>query len=56
MKIPSETQSGQKFRLTGEGIADSKLGQKGDQLVTVMISIPNNLSEKKSSFIRNWPE
>jgi len=47
MKIPSETQSGQKFRLSGEGIADSKSGKRGDQIVTVMIEIPNNLSEKE---------
>lgn len=47
MKIPPETQSGQKFRLTGEGIKDSKTGQRGDQFVTVMIAIPNNLSEKE---------
>lgn len=47
MRIPTETQSGQKFRLTGEGITDSKSGKKGDQLVTVMIGIPNNLSEKE---------
>jgi len=47
MKIPPETQSGQKFRLTGQGIAESQSGKKGDQLVTVMIGIPNNLSEKE---------
>jgi molecular chaperone DnaJ len=47
MKIPAETQSGQKFRLAGEGLADSKTGHKGDQLVTAMIIIPNNLSTKE---------
>lgn len=47
MKIPAETQSGQKFRLQGEGISDSKTSKKGDQIVTVMINIPNNLSEKE---------
>ena len=47
MRIPPETQSGQKFRLQSEGIADSKTGKKGDQLVTVMINVPNNLSEKE---------
>ncbi|MDD3012253.1 MAG: J domain-containing protein [Candidatus Gastranaerophilales bacterium] len=47
MRIPSETQSGQKFRLAGEGIADSQSGKRGDQLVTIMIGIPDNLSEKE---------
>lgn len=47
MKIPPETQSGQKFRLQGEGIADSQSSKKGDQIVSVMINIPNNLSDKE---------
>lgn len=47
MKIPPETQSGQKFRLTGEGIGDSKTGKKGDQIITTIIEIPKNLTEKE---------
>lgn len=47
MKIPAETQSGQKFRLIGQGILDSKTNKKGDQMVTVRIEIPKNLSEKE---------
>ena len=46
MKIPPETQSGQKFRLAGEGISDSS-SKKGDQLVTVRIELPKNLTEKE---------
>jgi len=47
MKIPPETQSGQKFRLVGQGILDSKINKKGDQLVTVRIEIPKNLTDKE---------
>jgi len=47
MKIPAETQSGQKFRLAGQGISDSKSKIRGDQIVTVKIEIPTNLSEKE---------
>lgn len=47
MKIPRETQSGQKFRLIGEGILDTKANKKGDQLVTVRIELPKNLTEKE---------
>jgi DnaJ-class molecular chaperone len=47
MKIPPETQSGQKFRLIGQGIFDSKTNKKGDHLVTVKIEIPKNLTEKE---------
>lgn len=46
MKIPPETQSGQKFRLAGEGVSDSS-SKKGDQLVTVRIELPKNLTEKE---------
>lgn len=47
MKIPPETTSGQKFRLSKEGITDPKTNKKGDQLVTVKIDIPKNLSERE---------
>lgn len=47
MKIPSETQSGQKFRLSGQGIIDSKTNSKGDQIITVRIEIPQNITEKE---------
>jgi len=47
MKIPSETHSGQKFRLAGEGIPDSNTAKRGDQLVTVKIEIPPGLTNKE---------
>ena len=47
MKIPAETQSGQKFRLSGQGIADVKSSQKGDQLITVRIEVPQKLTDKE---------
>lgn len=47
MKIPPETSSGQKFRLSNEGITDPKSNRKGDQIVTVKIEIPKNLTQKE---------
>ncbi|MEI7474930.1 MAG: DnaJ C-terminal domain-containing protein [bacterium] len=47
MKIPPETSSGQKFRLSNEGITDPKTNKKGDQLITVKIEIPKNLTPKE---------
>lgn len=44
MKIPPNTTSGQKFRLSGQGIEDLKTRKKGDQIVTVRIEIPKDLS------------
>jgi len=47
MKIPSETQSGQKFRLAGEGIPDANTAKRGDQIVTIRIEIPKNLTKRE---------
>lgn len=43
LTLPSKTQSGQKFRLTGEGIKTN--GKFGDMIITVEIQIPKDLSE-----------
>lgn len=42
MKIPSGTTTGQKFRLTGEGLADKE--KRGDQIVTVKIEMQKDIS------------
>jgi molecular chaperone DnaJ len=44
INIPSGTQNGRTFRLKKEGIPYHKRWGKGDQLVKVIIRIPNNLS------------
>ncbi len=41
--IPEKTVSGQKFRLSGEGIKTN--GKFGDMIITVEIQIPKNLTE-----------
>lgn len=45
MKITPNTQSGQKFRLAGEGLTQA--GKKGDMIVTVKIEVPEKPSEKE---------
>ena len=47
MKIPQNTSTGQKFRLSGQGILDSKTNKKGDQIVTVKIEIPKEMSSEE---------
>lgn len=47
MKIPPETSSDQKFRLTNRGISDAETKKKGDQIIKVKIEIPKNLTEKE---------
>lgn len=50
MKIPPYTSTGQKFRLSQQGIADSKgkSDKKGDQIVTVKIVVPKDLTAKET--------
>lgn len=47
MKIPANTSTGQKFRLSGQGIEDKKNKKKGDQIVTVKIEMPKELSSEE---------
>lgn len=48
MKITPNTNSGQKFRLSGQGLEQSgKTGKKGDMIVTVNIEVPQNPSQKE---------
>jgi molecular chaperone DnaJ len=44
-RIPAGTQSGQQFRLRGKGVPDLRGGDRGDQLVTVQVVVPKELSD-----------
>jgi curved DNA-binding protein len=46
LKIPAATQSGQKFRLSGRGVA-TKSGTSGDQYVVIKIAVPKELSARE---------
>ncbi len=52
MKIPAETRSGQKFKLSGEGLPDAHSGKRGDQVITVRIELPSNLTEKEKELYK----
>lgn len=45
MKVTPNTQSGQKFRLQGQGLEQD--GKKGDMIVTVSIEVPKNPSKEE---------
>lgn len=45
MKITPNTHSGQKFRLSGQGLSQN--GKKGDMIVTVNIEIPKKLTDEE---------
>lgn len=45
MKVTPNTHSGQKFRLSGEGLEQN--GKKGDMIITVNIEVPKNPSKEE---------
>lgn len=52
IKIPPETSSGQKLKITGEGLKNEKTGQKGDLLVTIKIQMPKNMTLKEKDLYK----
>ncbi len=52
LRIPAGTQPGKRFRIRGQGL--EKQGQKGDQLVTVNVKIPEKLSPEQEAAFRAY--
>ena len=52
LKIPAGSQTGQVFRLKGQGIAHLHGNGCGDQLVTLFVVTPDSLSEKQRQLFR----
>jgi molecular chaperone DnaJ len=46
LKIPQGTHNGQKFRLREKGVANSRTGQRGDQIVEVSLVAPDPRDER----------
>jgi molecular chaperone DnaJ len=53
MKIPPGTQSGKLFRLRGKGIEVLGGAGKGDQLVQLVVEVPENISKKQRKLIED---
>lgn len=51
LKVPAGTQSGQQFRLRQKGVPDMRSGDRGDQIVTVHVVIPSELTEEQRDLI-----
>jgi molecular chaperone DnaJ len=54
LKIPPGTQPGRKFRIRGEGIAKGE--RRGDQLVVVNVSVPEQLSPEQAELFKKFTE
>ncbi len=50
-RLPGGTQSGQQFRLRGRGVPDMRGGDRGDQIVTVNVVTPRDLSEDQRELL-----
>jgi molecular chaperone DnaJ len=56
LKIPPGTQSGEVFRLKGQGMPDPRGHGKGDMLVQVVIEVPKKVSAEEDALLRHLAE
>ena len=52
--IPKGTQPGAVFRFLGEGIPSLRSGEKGHQIIRVMINTPVNLNKKQEKLLKDF--
>jgi molecular chaperone DnaJ len=52
LKIPQGTRSGQKFRMRERGVHNSRTGQRGDQIVEVIVQPPQARDERTKELLR----
>ena len=52
LRIPPGTQPGRKFRIKGQGI--EKNGRKGDQLVGIQVTVPDELTPEQQDLMKNF--
>jgi molecular chaperone DnaJ len=54
LKLPAGTQPGRKFRIKGEGIPKGE--RKGDQIVTVQMTVPEKLTDEQAELLKKFAE
>jgi molecular chaperone DnaJ len=54
LRIPPGTQSGRRFRIKGQGI--EKNGRRGDQLVGVQVTIPDELTQEQQELMKKFAD
>jgi molecular chaperone DnaJ len=52
LRIPAGTQPGRKFRIKGHGL--EKNGQKGDQIVTVNVKLPEKMTPEQEAALKEF--
>ncbi len=56
VKVPPGTQSGDVFRIKGQGVADPRVTGKGDLLVQVTIEVPKKVTQEEETLLRQLAE
>jgi len=56
VKIPPMTSSGQKLRLASQGIENKVKSKKGDMIITIVIKLPEKLSEEEKNLYSKLKE
>ena len=51
LKIPGGSQTGQVFKLKGQGVPHLRGGGRGDQLVTLFVATPDSLNQKQRQLL-----
>jgi molecular chaperone DnaJ len=56
LRVPSGTQSGQRFRLRERGVPSPRDSQRGDLVVEVRVVLPRTLDERSKELLRQFGE
>ncbi len=56
LKIPQGTKNGQRFRLREKGVANSRTGVRGDQIVEVAVEAPDPRDERTRELLREMSQ
>ncbi|HZT19641.1 MAG TPA: DnaJ C-terminal domain-containing protein, partial [Dongiaceae bacterium] len=56
LKIPPGSNSGTVLRLRGKGVASPATRQRGDQLVTLRVVLPDQPDAELKEFIERWSQ
>lgn len=56
LKIPAGSQTGDIFRIKGQGLPDIRAKRNGDELVQVIVEIPRKLNSQQEELLRKFAE
>ena len=52
VNIPAGTQTGETFRVRGKGVPDLRSSRRGDQVVTMRVETPTELTDEQRELLR----